>query len=111
MLIVTTQGQQFLARLRIPHLRRLVVAPRSQPLPLRTPGNAVDMLIVATQGQQFLAEPKFLARLDIPHLRRFVVAPRSQPPPLRTPSNAEDRMIAVTRYEDTGFQAIPFVCV
>ena len=49
---VAAQGQQFLARGRIPHFR--VPTGGGQPLAVRAPGHAVNKAAVAAQSQQFL---------------------------------------------------------
>ena len=51
---VAAQGQQYLAALRVPHLRRLVMARGGEALAIGAEGHIENRTRVAAQGQQFL---------------------------------------------------------
>src|SRR5271170_1114862 len=70
------EGERFLARLQVPHLDRVVMAPRVQPLAVRRERQArhpTRMPGMPGEGA------RYLARLQVPHLDLSASTPREQP--------------------------------
>src|SRR5262245_52781206 len=59
---VLSRDEGLLAGGRLPHLHRLVLAPRGQPLPIRAEGHAPDAARVPLEGEGLLAGGR------VPHL-------------------------------------------
>src|SRR5437899_3327124 len=68
--VVFLEGEGLLSRLRLPHVHRVVVAPRDDALAVRGERYALDLAGVPFEGE------RLLPGLRIPHLYRPVPAPR-----------------------------------
>src|SRR5262245_28091764 len=71
-------------RRRVPHLQRLVLAPRDDAVAVGAERHAPDHARVPLKSEDLLSGP------GIPHLQGAVLAPRDDPPAVRAVGHAQD---------------------